>query len=142
MTIVPGQMGPHFNLTKGTCFEALQAILEKDGAANLVSELYHLMRKQKVDDVAEIFDAKKAGMVFGPASIIRGLKSAVECGQAENYTMHFAMTAIVYAMALEKLDPDFFKEKKHVAPQDSIGYEKKRQEIMEYVRALNAREPP
>jgi hypothetical protein len=141
-TTVPGQMGPHYTLSDKHCAEALKAILEKDGAANLVSELYHLMRKRKVDDIAEIFDAKNAGMVFGPASVVRSLKSAVEWGQAENYTMHFAITAIVYAMALEKLDPDFFEEKKHAPPQDPAGYEKMRQEIMEYVRVLNAREPP
>jgi hypothetical protein len=74
-------------------------------------------------------------VAFGPASVVRGLKAAVEAGIAENYTYHFAMTAIVYAMALEKLDPTFFKEQ-HVAPSDHAEYEKRRLEILEYVRRL------
>jgi len=140
-TKVPGQMGPHFSLTGEHCLEALKAILEKEGARNLVGELHRLMNSRDVDDVAELFDAKTAGLVFGPVSIVRGMKESARSGQAENHTYHFAITAIVYAMALEKLDPDFFREKKHAGPQDQEGYEAKRQEIMAYVRSLAEPKP-
>jgi hypothetical protein len=134
-TKVPGQMGPFFLITDTHCLEALKAILEKDGAQNLVGELHRLMKRRKITDVAaELFDVRSCGMTYGPAGIVHGLKDAVECGQAENYTCHFAMTAIVYAMALEKLDPDFFREKKHVGAEGSEEYEARRQEIMAYVR--------
>lgn len=138
MTYVPGQMGPYFSLTERECAAALKAILEKEGASNLVQELHRLLRKSKVEDVASLFDSR--GSVFGPASVARGLKEAVESGIADNYTFHFAMTAIVYAMALEKLDPEFFKAYKHVPPQGVGGYEQRRQEVMEYVRRLVATE--
>lgn len=139
MTKVPGQAGPYIRLTERECAAALKAIVEREGAANLVEELHRWLRKRKVEDTAALFDSLTAGMTYGPASVVRGLKEAVESGIADNYTFHFAMTAIVYAMALEKLDPEFFKEKRHVPP-DNAAYEKRRQEIMEYVRRLVATE--
>lgn len=138
MTKVPGQSGPYFRLTESECGTALKAILERDGAANLVEELHRWLRKRKVEDVGSLFDTRSAGLTYGPASVVRGLKEAVESGIAENHTYHCAMTAIVYAMALEKLDPEFFKQKKHVP--DNAEYEKRRHDVMEYVRRLAATE--
>jgi len=138
MTKVPGQGGPYFSLTESECGPALKAILEREGAENLVQELHRWMRRRRVEDVASLFDSRTAGMTCGPASVVRGLKEAVESGTAENHTYHFAMTAIVYAMALEKLDPEFFREKRHMV--DSAAYEKRRREIMEYVRRIAATE--
>lgn len=140
-TKVPGQMGPHFTITEEHAFQALRAILEYPGARNLVSELHDLMCRREVTDVAELFDAKTAGLVLGPASIVRDMEQAAKCGTADNHTYHFAMTAIVYAMALEKLDPDFFPQRKHVMPQDREGYEARRQAIMAYVRSLAEPKP-
>lgn len=139
MTKVPGQMGPYIALTERECAPALKAILEREGATNLVEELHRWLRRRKVEDVAALFDSRGAGMTYGPASVVRALKDAVESGVAENHTYHFAMTAIVYAMALEKLDPEFFKAKKHV-PLDNVEYEKRRREVMEFVRRLAATE--
>jgi hypothetical protein len=126
-----------FMLTKAHCLEALQAILEKEGARNLVGELHRLMNKQEAPSVAALFDTKTAGMVFGPTSVVRGLVEAAECGTADNFTYHFAMTAIVYAMALEKLDPGFFKEGRHSLPKDHDGYEAARTAIKEYVLTIS-----
>jgi len=176
MTKVPGQGGPYYSLTFNHAdserMAALDAILEKPGAQDLISELYGrmhrsaipgsylvsipalkdllktqggqnlirelhcLMNRRKVDDMAKLFDTRTAGMVFGPKSLMHSFKASVECGQAENCTYHFAMTAIVYAMALEELDPDFFKGMKHMSPQDHEGYEARRQKILAYVRSL------
>lgn len=136
-TKVPGQMGPHFTITEKSAHEALLAIMEKEGARNLVGELHRLMNKREVTDVAELFDAKTAGLVLGPAAVVRDMQEAAKWGQADNHTYHFAMTAIVYAMALEKLDPEFFKERKHSMPGDRDAYLAKRQEIMAYVRSID-----
>ena len=140
-TQVPGQMGPCFQITDKHGLEALKAILESQGASNLVGELHALMRRREVEDVAELFDAKTAGLVFGPAGVVSRMEHATKWGIVNNYTYHFAMTAIVYAMALQKLDPDFFREGKHSIPQDREGSEAKRQEIMSYVRTLAEPKP-
>ncbi len=131
---VPGQMGPHFMLTEKHCHEALKAILERDGAQNLVGELHRLMRARKVEDPASLFDLGTCGMVYGPANVVESLREAVQHGTADNHTYHFAMTAVFYAMELERLDPSYFRERKHGFA--FAGFEENRTAVLEYVRSL------
>jgi hypothetical protein len=112
---------------------ALDSMLKERGCRNLIGELHRRSMARPGLDVAELFDIRTAGMALGPRGVIKSLIEASEYGTADNNTFHFAMTAVVYAMALEKLDPDFFPEKKFLPPQDRNGYEVRRQEIKEYV---------
>jgi hypothetical protein len=105
---VPGQMGPYFSLSnKNTTSDALDAILEKDGADNLVEELHRKLRKRDISNMENPIDVRTV-VLHGKQSILNGLREAIRTGIADNYTFHFAATALAYAMELEKLNSGFF----------------------------------
>ena len=105
---VPGQMGPYYSLNdEKTIGAALDAILEKDGAGMLIEELHRRLRKRNISDKENPIDVRTI-VIHGRKSILNSLRDAIRSGIADNYTFHFAATALAYAMELEKLDPKFF----------------------------------
>ena len=110
MPKVPGQMGPYFLLTDDADITAasLDAILESPGASNLIEELHRRMHRKKVSDPVSLF-VPVCSALFGPIGVIKGLAEAVKSGIADNYTYHFALTALVYALEISKRNPGFFE---------------------------------
>jgi hypothetical protein len=105
---VPGQMGPCYSLSDDkTCGIALDAILEKDGAANLIGELHRRMRRHNISDTENPIDVRTT-VLMRRQGILDGLREAIKSGIADSYTFHFAATALAYSMELEKLNPGFF----------------------------------
>ena len=102
------QAGPYFSLRD---LGDLQSILGSGRASNLVEELHRLANQKPLDSPGAHL-ADSAAMVFSsPKSVIQGLKAAVEAGIADNYTYHFALTALALfqergEFILQPLRPD------------------------------------
>lgn len=85
--------------------KGLDTNLEQPSVKNFVEALHRRMRKHKVEDLSTLLDPKGC-LIFGPKGTLQGLKNAVECGIADNYTFHFAFTLLLLYRELEKIDPD------------------------------------
>lgn len=88
--------------------EDLLKILREGTARNLVEELRRTESRRECPDPGRVLGESMA-LVHGSArSVLRGLKSAVEAGIADNYTFHFALTAAALFMERgdKPLEPD------------------------------------
>lgn len=88
---------------------ALDLNLKEQSVQNFIAALHRRMRQRKVEDAATLPDPSTC-LMFGPQSTLRGLKTSAEAGIADNYTFHFAFTALALYWELEKRDPNMLAE--------------------------------
>lgn len=93
-------------------FEEMDKLLAIPLVRNLIGELHRRMNRRTVEDPSTLFNPQ-AFLVYGPKSIVTGLQEAAKVGMADNYTYHFAATALFLyrQLALHGLLADVMKHR-------------------------------